>query len=613
MQAIISLIMAMIATLSASLNILGAGDIFSRADGEQPAAVAAAVVTANPPEPAFSSPLPADTPPAREDEDTDWDDMAYERYDPDIFYSKVDRLTELAAGQDRDAALDLYEELRKEFTRIDTLDSIAYVHYCEDVTDPYWSDECIYCDTLLTEAGDALSTACAAIMDGPCADAFTQRIGHDAASAFEEYVPMTDREAELVAREAELVDQYNTIIAGAGDITYTYLGETWTQDMISGYQGANLANSDYYGYLEVFYGLQKALNDQVGPIYLDLVQLRAEIAQINGYDNFADMAYEQVYGRDYTTADAQTLCDAVKPVAREYYQQLYYSPLWNAVDSVQPVLTADEQIQALGRIAAEIDPILTEPWQYMTEHGLCQLTDSPNAFPGGFTITLSGYDCPLIFNAISGDLYDFKTLSHEFGHFTQAYYAPLPDLLTDVDSFDLMEIHSTGLELLFTEHYDEIYTQGADTARFLILGAQMEQIIDGCIFDEFQRQVYARPDMTLEDMNRLFAQISAEYGEYEPYGINYGWIYVTHTFGNPLYYISYAVSSLAAVQIWALARQDFQAGVQAWKAILDADTSTDGYMTVLPECGLRVFTEENAVAEICAPLLEELTRLTGGA
>lgn len=602
MQTILSIVMAMVMTLNASLNILGVRDIFSQASAMQTSSADALL-------PEQVDAPAADTAATREG--TDWADMEYEHYDPDSFYSKTDRLTDLAAGQDGEAVTKLYDELYEDFVRIDTLDSVAYIHYCDDVTDEYWSEERIYCDTLLAEAADALSTACAAVMAGPCADAFAAHVGDGAAAAFAEYAPMTDREAELVTREAELVDEYYTIMSSADQAAYSYLGETWTQEMLNGYQGANLANNDYDGYLEVFYGLQKAVNDQVAHVFTELVQLRAEIADINGYDNYADMAYEQVYGRDYTAADAQALCDAVKPVAQSYNADLYYSDLWYAAESIEPVMDAETQIETLGRAAGQIDPILTEPWQFMTDHGLCRLTDSANAFPGGYTITISGYDCPLIFNALEGDCYDFKTLTHEFGHFTNEYYAPLPNLLTAVGSYDLMEIHSTGLELLFTELYDDIFTQGADTARFLVLGAQMEQVIDGCIYDEFQRRVYADPDMTMDEMNRLFAQISSRYGQYEPYGVNYGWVYVAHTFESPLYYISYAASSLAAIQIWNMARQDFRSGVETWKAVLNADTYTDRYMTVLPACGLRVFTQENAVAEICAPLMEELTRLDG--
>lgn len=602
MQTILSIVMAVLMTLHASLSILNA-----RGGVSVPAAASVAIPAAAPSD---ASPAP-DAVPTREG--TDWADMEYRHYDPAIFYSQTDRLTALAGGQDAEAICALYDELYAQFVDIDTLDTVAYIHYCDDVTDEYWSGERIYCDTLLTEAGDALSTACAAVMAGPCGQAFAGHVGQDAAGAFAEYAPMTDREAELVTREAELVDEYYTRMASADQATYTYLGQTWTQEMLNSYQGTNLVNSDYDGYLEVFYGLQKAVNDQVGAIFTELVQLRAEIARLNGYDSYADMTYENVYGRDYTTADAQALCDAVKPLARAYFDSLYYDDLWYAADTIAPTMDAQTQIDTLGWAAARIDPILTEPWQFMTDHGLCRLTDSADAFPGGYTITISGYDCPLIFNALSGDYYDFKTLTHEFGHFTNAYYAPLPNLLTSVPSMDLMEIHSTGLELLFTDLYGDIFTQGADTARFLVLGSQIEQVIDGCIFDEFQRRIYAEPDMTIDEINQLFGQICGQYGQYEPYGADYGWVYVSHTFESPLYYISYAVSSLAAIQIWGLAQQDFATGVDAWKAILNADAYTGRYMTVLPACGLRLFTEEGAVEQICSPLLQELGRLSAGA
>ena len=601
MQTLVSIFMAMILTLGASLNALGGGD---QATVQAPAAARPAAVKA-----------PADTPagPVSAREGVDWEDMAYRHYDPDIFYSRTDRLAAMADGSDAEAAIDLYDELYADYTEITALDTLAYIHYCDDVTDPYWSDERIYCDTLTAEAGDALSIACAALLEGPCGEAFAAHVGPDAAEALAEYQPMTDRETELVTREAELVDQYYELMAGAGELGYTYLGQTWTQEMLNGYQGANLVNNDYDGYLEVFYGLQKALNDQVAPVFTELVQLRAEIADINGYESYADLAYEQIYGRDYTAAEAQALCDAVKPLAQRYNADLYYSDLWYADGDIQPTLDAAGLVETLGQVTGQIDPVLAEPWQYMTDHGLCRLTDSPNAFPGAYTITISGYDCPLIFNRLSGSCYDFKTLTHEFGHYTYDYYNPPTDLLTFTSCFDVMEVHSNGLEMLCTQLYDQVYTQRADTARFIVLGNQLEQLIDGCIYDEFQRQIYARPDMTIDEINALFADICAQYGQYEPYGVDYGWVYVSHTFESPLYYISYAVSSLAAIQIWDLARQDFAAGVTAWKAVLDADAYRDGYMTVLPACGLRLFTEEGAVEDICAPLIQELARLDAGA
>ncbi len=42
------------------------------------------------------------------------------------------------------------------------------------------------------------------------------------------------------------------------------------------------------------------------------------------------------------------------------------------------------------------------------------------------------------------------------------------------------------------------------------------------------------------------------------------------------------------------------------------DAYTEQYLDVLDSCGLRLFTQEGAVEEICAPLMEELTRLSAG-
>ena len=178
--------------------------------------------------------------------------------------------------------------------------------------------------------------------------------------------------------------------------------------------------------------------------------------------------------------------------------------------------------------------------------------------------------------------------------------------------YDLLEIHSTGLETLFTAWYDEIFQSGADAARFSVLGGLIEALIDGCLFDEFQRRVYAQPDMTRDEMDRLFASLSAEYGLPVLSDRDCSWVYVPHTFESPFYYLSYAAAALAAIQLWDMAQTDLDGAAAVWRAVMDHDASAEGYMTVLPACGLRLFTQEGAVADVCAPLIEALTRLDAG-
>lgn len=541
-----------------------------------------------------------------------WDDMDYVHYDPETFYDQVDRLYTLEQQEDLTAVLALYDDLYREFTYIDTLGIIAGLHYSADVTDRYWADESLYCDDLWSETADALCQVCRHILEGPLGEDFAAHVGEQAASVYLDYEAMTDRETELRARESEIINEYiqriNTVDAEA---VYEYDGREWTWEKLNAYPGDALYAKDYEGYLEVYYGLCAYVNDILGPLFIELVSIRAEMAEIMGYESYADYAYEYGYGRDFTTDDAQVLCDAVKEFAAAYYEDLYYSDLWYTLECVYPQMDETALIEVLGEYLAPFGEDLQEVWTFMEEHGLYNLCSDPNAQSGAYTTTLAFYRSPFLYVGLTGDCYDFSALTHEFGHFADSYYNPIPNVLTSMGSYDLFEIHSTGLEVLFTEYYRQIYTEGADAARFLTLAGQLENVFTGCILDEFQRHVYENPDMSLTEMNRLYADICADYGQYQSWDMDYSWVYISHNYEAPLYYISYAVSSLASLQLWDMAQTDPDAALDAYRAILAQGAYDHGYFEVLSDAGLRLFTEPGAVADICQPVLnclEELDR-----
>lgn len=543
-----------------------------------------------------------------------WSEMDYEHYDTTLFYAGLDALYALADSGDTQGVLAQYDRLYTEFSYVDTLVAIADAHYSTDITDSYWSEESLYCLDIWGELGDALSAACRELLEGPMGDAFSAHIGADAAEYLREYEAMTERETELSQQASRLVNEYFETMAYATEtVSYSYLGEPWSFEELNGYAGDSLYDSDPDGYWEISDGLEKAVNDLLGPIFLELVDIRAEMAAIQGYDSYTDYAYESVFGRDYTGEDAQALCDAVKEFSPGYYEDLYYSDLWYSYNLPAPVMDGEELVAALGEHIPLFGEDLTSVWQFMTDHELYELTSDPNCRPGAYTTQFAYYRSPFIYAGLTGDCYDLSTLTHEFGHFADFYFSPTPNLLTSVGSYDLFEIHSTGLEVLFSEQYDAIYTEGADIARFITLGGLLEAVLSGCIQDEFQRRVYENPDMTLEEINRLYAEINAEYGlGDESVTADYSWMYITHNYEAPLYYLSYAVSSLASLQLWNMAQEDFSAAVDRYLAILGQSAYDDGYMQVLKNAGLRLFTEEGAVAEICEPVLQELKRLDRG-
>ena len=90
-------------------------------------------------------------------------------------------------------------------------------------------------------------------------------------------------------------------------------------------------------------------------------------------------------------------------------------------------------------------------------------------------------------------------------------------------------------------------------------------------------------------------------------------MYISHNYDAPLYYISYAVSALASLQLWTIAQEDFSAAVDCYLSILGQGAYEEGYFTVLENAGLRLFTEPGAVEDICKPALEKLAELDSAA
>lgn len=538
-------------------------------------------------------------------------DIRYEHYDPEPFYAAADRMQKLAKQGESDAVNALYDELYEEFLYIDSLSVLTMLRSDADIYDEYWSDEYVYMDDIWYACEEALFAAGEAVLNSQCADSFTEHIGQDTADAFREYEPMTEEQLDASDREIELTEDYRALYDTIDDTVFSYEGRNWTLDMLFGFPGEALSQSDYDAYLTVYYGLQEELCRTFAPIYIELIGLWREDARAAGYDSYIDYAYEYLYGRDYTAEDAQRFCDAIKPVAREYYADLYYSDMAYEAGSVAPVFSADELLDLLGAYLPRVDESLLEPWTALTENSLYDMAPvTAGRYDGAYTTMMLYYHSPFLFASLSGDCYDLITMTHEFGHFSDYWFHPQTNIFTQTDNLDLSEIHSNALQALFTAFYGEIYSSGADVAEFINLSNLLESIIDGCLYDEFQRRLFAETEaLTPERINAIHTELCAEYGLYDEQDWDSTWVYIAHNFEQPLYYISYAASAMAALQIWDMAQTDYDAAVDVYLNVLGHGAHAEGYFAVLEESGLRPFREEGAVADVCRPVLDRLEAL----
>lgn len=522
----------------------------------------------------------------------------YRRYDVEEFESACDRLIDCT---DPKEAVQRYDRLYRKLMDFSAAETTAYIAYSLDVTDPYWSQEQLWSEQARSDAATAFVTSVSAAMLGSCADALRAHFGDETADYYMQADDYNEREDELTRRESALVSEYYAALAQIDSLAVSFQGRDWTMDHLNGADGDALDDESYW---QLYDELMKAYNDALGPIYVELVALRGELAALYGYDSYSDYAYESTYGRGYTTAEAEEFCEQVMRLAPRYYDEVYFADV--GTDYGFASMDGEQLMQSLGRYAEAIDPLVGKAWDYLAENGLYALAEDEGCMEGGYTVSLDSTRAPYIYMSLYGDGSDFLTISHEFGHFIADWVNPNPDPLMCSGDYDLMEIHSNGLEALYSRYYPELFGENAPQAEQALLAELLSGVVDGCLYDEFQRRVYAAEELTLEDINRIYSEVCVEFGQYDEVYDDGWWMFISHNYDSPLYYISYAASGLAALQIWSLSREDYAAAVDTWRSVVQAGAYDRGYAALLSECGLKSFAEENAVEEVCAPVLDYL-------
>ena len=488
-------------------------------------------------------------------------EMVYERPDLASMRDAIDHLqSEIDAGKPAQELMNAYRALQKQYDHADSMLSLIYLLYAFDVTDTENRDEYAYLQSALSELDSDMQDVSAAMVESSddasglakraLGERFVDSILND-----EQYLDSTTQELEN--KDAELTLEYDNLCA---TFVLSDNGTDWTYDDIV--NDMSLSNDEYYRLYDAY---NLALNEQVGKIFLEQVALRTEIATRLHYSDYATYCYEG-FGREYSPADARALHAAVKK---------YISPIF--IDANDRVDTSDLDAASfpddaffgiLPTVADAFSPKLREVVSYLLQNRLYDVSDSDVKMDTQFTTYLSDYRAPFIFSTWSGDPDDITTMLHELGHFTNYYYnAEVGN--SSGENLDLAEVDSQALVLLLFDEYEDLYGDLADQARSAMLFDAMFSLLSGCMEDEFQQDVYENPDMTLNEMNDLYKELAVDYGLDEVYGYQgTEWVLISHTFQYPLYYISYAVSMVPALELLELSQRDAEAAKTAYFNIL---------------------------------------------
>ena len=363
------------------------------------------------------------------------------------------------------------------------------------------------------------------------------------------YSPAPDAQLlELLSRENELVIRYQ--LAAQEDSAVWIDGRSWT---LRSAQAAYQASPGTGGvYQQIYYTLCAQRNERLGQIYLELTALRNRIAQYYGYDDYAEYAQVNVYGRDYSREEAAAFRENVKqylvPLYRTTAAAVRRGCFTNGAE--YGLLDQEALLDAISPCMAPLSDELAETFDYMRA---CHLIDAKLYSPKlatSFTVTLDSYGAAFVNCYRLGSNADLFDVIHEFGHFNAFTHGNRNGCI------DTLEVHSQGLEMLCLSFSEQLFGARADAQRGYEIYKKLHSIVSGCMYDELQSFAYGTEGLTLDALNRKSAQLAAEYGlsPVGPDGLDYGWTDISHTFVSPMYYISYATSAVAALEFYVLSR-----------------------------------------------------------
>lgn len=374
--------------------------------------------------------------------------------------------------------------------------------------------------------------------------------------------------------------------------------------------------------------------ETLNEIWIQLIQLRQEMAANAGYENYIAYRWDQLKRFEYTPADAelfqQAIEEVVVPAAGRIYRRyqdamgLDYIRPWDVQKDVfvyefpalKPFQTEDELKEITAQILHNVDPVLGDRFDLMRNEDLLDLGNRKGKSPGGYCTSFANSQRPFIFMNSVGTGDDIRTLLHEAGHAFHSFERlVLPYRQQRVYPMEFAEVASMAMELLAVPYITEDFGGFFETAEASQwLTAHLQKIIlfwpYMAVVDAFQHWVYSHLDKAIdpEACDQKWGELwqrfipHVDFRGFESY-MQTGWHRKQHIFSYSFYYIEYGLAQLGAVQIWRNALHDQADAVKQYRHAL----SLGGTLTVpaLYEAAGAKFGFDNTTVSKVVEMLED--------
>ena len=364
-----------------------------------------------------------------------------------------------------------------------------------------------------------------------------------------------------------------------------------------------------------------ATSDLVPVLYAEFVANNKRMAEILGYDNYLEYAYENIYDRDYSYTEVKNVAEYAKTYLSSVYTGIYNK--WNTVTGgytdeqymmyktyiLDSFFTSFDSNKYVNDYIDTMSIVSATGREVSFSDEFNGLMSNGNLFRGqynaAYVTNIYGANIPIAYFGLTNS--SAFTIVHELGHYMNEVY----NTENYSQSYDLLEMHSQGDEMLFLayltscEDINRADLVIAETYELLII---LDTVMNALAVDTFEQAVYtdvyngaysaeimADGVISADEYDLLYESVLVDLGIKE-YNTTTYWRYMTIT--SPCYYVSYSVSAVSVLQLYAMAQTDFDAAKESYLKLftyVDELTEDDDYMTtdeILEYAGMYSFNDE---------------------
>lgn len=366
-------------------------------------------------------------------------------------------------------------------------------------------------------------------------------------------------------------------------------------------------------------------SEQLDELFDQLVKNRNQQATTLGYTNFIQLGYDRL-GRNCYQADEvkifreQIVKDLV-PVTqkmRERQAERVGLPHIAFVDvnayfpdgNPKPQGDAPMLVQAAQKMYEEMDPVTGEFFRFMRENELFDLESKHGKQGGGYCTELTDYQCPFIFSNFNGTSGDVDVLTHEAGHALESYLLREVKIRENAQcTMETAEVHSMAMEL-FARPWSHLFF-GKDTEKFHTyqLESALNFIPYGCLVDEFQHIVYAKPELSPQERKKVWLELEQKYRPWmdfedlEFFRDGGGYQRQHHIYSFPFYYIDYCLAQTVALEFWSASKKDWKEAFARYLEFLRR-SGDHTFVQVVEQAGLKLPFRPNCLEGLSREILD---------